>query len=60
MKIPTAASYGAKKEAFESFIGFYDEHHKIRNKLKAKAKILIPNEFKSLRRKRENKNTKIK
>ncbi len=52
--------YGTKRPAFEKFVAFYDEHHKQRNKLNAKAKILIPEEFKSLASKRENKNTKTK
>ena len=52
--------YSAKKEAFENLVGFYDEHHKIRNKLHAKAKILVPEEFKSLVNKRRNKNTQVK
>ncbi len=52
--------YGTKRPAFERLVGFYDEHHKIRNKLNAKAKIIIPKEFKELAQKRENKNTKTK
>jgi len=53
-------TYGAKREAFEKLVGFYDEHHKIRNKLKVKSKIICPYEFKSLGNKRENKNTEVK
>lgn len=52
--------HGAKKEGYERLVGFYDEHHKIRNKLKAKAKILIPPEDKPLGEKRKNKNTQVK
>jgi sugar-specific transcriptional regulator TrmB len=52
--------YGTKKRAVERLIGFYDEHHKIRNRLKAKARILLSAEMKDLARKRENKNTKVK
>src|SRR5690606_15114943 len=52
--------YGAKKQSFEKMVGFYDEHHRIRNKLNAKAKILCPVEFKSLGNKRKNKNTQVK
>ncbi len=52
--------YGAKKQSFEKMVGFYDEHHKIRNKLNVKAKILCPAEFKSLGNKRKNKNTQVK
>jgi len=52
--------YGGKKEAYERLVGFYDEHHKIRNKLKAKAKILIPLEHKALAEKRKNKTTAVK
>ncbi|MBI2499543.1 hypothetical protein HYV88_04850 [Candidatus Woesearchaeota archaeon] len=51
--------YGGKKEAYERLIGFYDEHHKIRNKLNAKAKILLPLEDKELAKKRKNKNTQV-
>jgi len=52
--------YGAKKQSFERLVGFYNEHHKIRNKLNAKAKILCPSEFKSLGNRRKNKNTEVK
>ena len=52
--------YGGKKEAIERLIGFYEENHKVRNKLGAKAKILIANEMKALGNKRKNKNTEVK
>lgn len=52
--------YAGKKEAFEKLLGFYDEHHKIRNKLKAKAKILIPRECKDIGKKRKSTNTEIR
>ncbi len=52
--------FAAKKEAFEKLISFYDEHHKTRNRLKAKAKIILPTNAKALAKKRENKNTKTK
>ena len=51
--------YGGKKEAYERLVGFYDEHHKIRNKLNAKAKILFPLEDKGLAKKRKNRNTEV-
>ncbi|MBI4146119.1 hypothetical protein HY489_02160, partial [Candidatus Woesearchaeota archaeon] len=56
----TEQIYGAKKQAIERLIAFYDEHHKIRNKLNAKAKIIIPYEFKSLGEQRKNKNTEVR
>jgi len=52
--------YAPRKEAFEHLVGFYDEHHKLRNKFKAKARIIIPEEFKSLASKRKNKNIEVK
>jgi len=52
--------YGGKKEAYERLVGFYDEHHKIRNKLRVKAKILIPLDNRSLAEKRKNKKTMVK
>jgi len=52
--------YGAKKESIERLLGFYEEHHKIRNNLNAKAKILIPYDMKPLGKKRKNKNTEVK
>ena len=52
--------YGTKKEGYERLVGFYDEHHKLRNKLNAKAKILFPFEDKELAKKRKNKNTEVK
>jgi len=51
--------YGGKKEAYERLVGFYDEHHKIRNKLNANAKILFPLEDRELAKKRKNKNTQV-
>jgi len=52
--------YGAKKEGYKMLVGFYNEHHKIRNKLDVKAKILFPIEDKELADKRKDKNTEVK
>lgn len=50
----------AKKQACEKLGDFYNEHHKIRNKLKAKAKIILSKGFESLASKRKNKHTQVK
>ena len=53
--------YGGKKEAYEKLLDFYNEHHKIRNKLKINTKILVAEEDVSkIKKRRENKNTKVK
>lgn len=52
--------YATKKGAFEVMLGLYEEHHKIKNKLGAKAKIIIPPSLEKLGKRRENKNTKVK
>jgi len=52
--------YGTRKKAVERLIGFYDEHHKLRNRIRAKAKIILSEDMKDLAKKRENKNTQVK
>jgi sugar-specific transcriptional regulator TrmB len=45
----------AKKESYENFVGFYDEHQKIRKQKKAKERMIFPEEDKELAKKRTEK-----
>jgi len=59
-KSTTERIYGGKKAAYERLVGFYDEHHKIRNKKQATAKIILTTEDRPLGKKRSNKNTQVR
>jgi len=52
--------YTTKKEAYDRLVGFYEEYHKIRNKLKIKQKMIFPFEDKKLAEKREKQNSEIR
>ena len=50
----------AQKEAYERMVGFYDEYHKLRNKLRIKQQMIFPFEDKKLAEKREKQNSEVK
>jgi sugar-specific transcriptional regulator TrmB len=52
--------YTAQKEAYERMVGFYDEYHKLRNKLHIKQQMIFPFEDKKLAEKREKQLSEIK
>jgi sugar-specific transcriptional regulator TrmB len=54
--------YTQKKEAYENMVGFYNEFHKARGKLKGRYQMILPFEDKVLGRKRirENKEVDVK
>ena len=52
--------YTASKSAYESLVGFYDEHHKIRVKHNISEQLIFPEEEKSLAIKRKKQNAEIR
>jgi len=52
--------YTGKKESYERFIGFYNEHHKLRKQKNIKEKLILPKEDTKLANKRRDKLTEIK
>jgi sugar-specific transcriptional regulator TrmB len=46
--------YTCKKEGYQRFVGFYDEHHKVRQKCGAEEKLIFPYEDKNLAKERLN------
>lgn len=56
----TIKIYTAKKESYQRFVGFYDEHHKIRQKKKIKEQLIFPKEDEELAKKRINQLTQIR
>jgi len=50
----------AKKEAYKLLVGFYTDHHKLRQENEIKEKIIFPKDDKELAKKRKNRFTEIK
>ncbi len=48
--------YLQKKEEYEKMVGFYDEFHKIRSKLKGRYKMILPFDDRELGKRREKEN----
>lgn len=52
--------YTAQKGAYERMVGFYNEYHKLRNKLKLKEQMIFPPHEKELAKKREKQGSEIR
>ncbi len=59
-KQTTIKIYTAQKGAYERLVGFYNEYHKLRHKLKIKEQMIFPPHEKELAKKREQQLSNVK